>query len=878
MILRRLLYASIGVALTQSAVYAEEVSKASEEAQIEQIRVTGTFIKRTDQSAQSSPIQVLDASNLREFGVMVPSDVVATLTSNAGAQNQTDSFNQTFSKGTTNVNLRGLGVSSTLTLLNGRRQTLSAATTLSGDQFVDLNTLVPTIAINNIEILEDGASSLYGSDAVAGVVNFNTYKQYDGVKVSVDYINTADSDHDDLQFSVLAGTDLGDDINIVGALSYFKRSMMPASDRNDKLSKRTALSTFGNPGTYLLFPPAGPPVRTVDPACESQAAIDNDVVLDYNDRGEPTCRFDFGSFSTLMAEEKRVQAYGSAEAQLNDSTQLWVELGYATTDTVTVSSPTQPILYPPAIPSNNPAVDILGVPEGGFAVALIRPIGATGTPTPNPQDYQTSRLAAGVRGNLENDWNWEAAITYSENDFEYSNAADIKVDRFLDALAGNGGPNNDLFFNPLFGADNDPSVVADFRADYSWEAKASLVTLDAHISGDLFELPAGDVLFALGAQYREDDLEYDYSKDANDDNLYFFIGNSDFSGSRDVKAVFMELDIPVAEDLSLSVALRHENFGDLDTTDPKIGFLWTPNDNITLRGTWGTSFKVPSIFQQAGQFRVPAVIVNPATGRAGTVANLTLADPEMPLLPQESEAFNFGFSWNDWDNRKLGLSINLDYWQFEYSDFITPENAAALVNQNAVNGDFADQITKDAASGELLSVTTFYRNAGTLNTDGIDLSITQNWALSGEQSLSTSLEVTRVLTYDLTDPIIGDVDGVGKRNFTNFGVPVPELRANLGLIWRNGDDHTANVFVRYIDNYKDDNSGGAQIDSFTSVDVQYSYLMPKIGELDSGPVISVGAKNLFDKLPPDVNSRTGFDALTHNVFGRQLYLQMTQEF
>jgi len=832
---------------------------------LEEITVTGSFIKRANQADSVSPIDVIGADDLSLTAAFNASDLVLNLPSNSGSQNQSDGFNQSFSLGTTNINLRGLGVSSTLTLLNGRRQTLSAATTLNGDQFVDLNSLVPTIAIEQVEILQDGASSLYGSDAVAGVVNFKTRKDFEGFEIDLNYVVTSSDSQDDTQIGVIFGRSFGK-LHAVASIGYFDRGRLLASQRRDEFPLRNALSIFGQPGTFLVFQPAGPPIRTLDPACAAVAATDDDVSIIGAGPIAPTCTFDFGDFFSLVAEEERLQTYVDLTADVSDTVEWFLEFGFASNETVSTGSPSQPILFPPVIPPTNPAGAVLGGP----ALVFHRVDGAGGNPSSIALDYDTYRIATGFRGDFANGWNYEAAVTRSQNDFDYLNVSDTLVDRYLAALAGNGGPNNDQFYNPLFGATNDPAVREDFRGPYFWAAESSLLTLDAHVSGEFGQMSGGSVGFAAGIQYRKDELSYDYNQAAEDDNLYFFIGNRDFSDDQDVIAVFVETDLPLSDTLNLQAAIRYEDFGDDNTVDPKVGFLWRPVETLSLRGTFGTSFRAPSIFQRAGRFNVPARIFDPVIGALATIAQRTSPDPTRPVQSQQSDTINLGGTWSSNDT---GWSVSVDYWSFDYKNFITPENATAVVAADP----FGPQVTRDPTTNALLAVSTFFRNAGALETDGIDLSIVKEIETSSAGSLTLSLDLTQVLSYDLQDPILGGLDALGQRNFTNFGVPMPELRGNFGVSWI-GQSHGLTAFVRYIDSYTDENNSGARIDSFSSVDLQYRYDTSELFGRDIAPVVSIGAKNLLDEMPPDVVSRTGYDALTHNPRGRQIYISIRAPF
>lgn len=830
---------------------------------LEEILIIGSYIRRANQADSSSPIDVVGKEDMAAAAAFNAADLVLDLPSNSGSQNQSDGFNQSFSLGTTNINLRGLGVSSTLTLLNGRRQTLTAATTLNGDQFVDLNSLVPTIAIEQVEILQDGASSLYGADAVAGVANFRTRKDFEGVELDLNYTTTTSDSQDDTQFAAIVGHRF-ERAHLVASVAYFDRSRLLAGTRRDEFPLRNAFSIFGQPGTFLIFPP--PPTRTLDPACEGVAASDDDVNVISAGPIAPTCQFDFGDFFSLVAEEERLQTYVDASVDLGDRAEWFLEFGYSGNETNSTGSPSQPILFPPLIPSTNPAGAVLG----GSALAFHRVEGAGAQPSVVTLEYDTYRIATGFKGDFAEDWNYEIAVTQSQNDFDYLNRSDTLRDRYLAALSGQGGPNNDQFYNPLFGATNDPAVREDFRGEYSWAAESKLFTVDAHITGELGNLPAGGIGLAVGVQYRKDDLSYDYNTAAESDNLYFFIGNRDFDGDQDVYAVFVEADFPLSETFNLQAALRYEDFGDDDTVDPKVGFLWHPANSLSVRGTFGTSFRAPSIFQKAGRFNVPARIFDPASGGLATIAQQTSADAANPVEPQESDSLNLGVTWDSDDS---GWRISLDYWSFDYKNFITPENASAVVASNPLG----PQVTRDPTTDALLAVNTFFRNAGSLETDGLDLAITRSIELGSAGSLTLTLNATQVLSYDLDDPVLGAIDGLGQRNFTNFGVPMPETRANLGVAWQAGH-HSVNLYLRHIDSYDDENNDNAEIDQHSTVDLQYRFDTAGVLGRDIAPVIAIGARNLFDEMPPDVVSRTGYDALTHNPKGRQVYVSIRAPF
>ncbi len=244
----------------------------AEETRIEEVVVTGSYIKRLSQEDSISPITNMGREEINATGILTGQELMRWLPSNTGSENQADALTQGGTPGTANINLRGLGLGSTLVLINGRRQTVSSATANGGDTFVDINSLMPMIMLQNIEILKDGAAALYGSDAVAGVANYKTRDNFEGIEIRADYQATEDNDgHDDQEISLLFGTG-NEQSSIVAGFSYFKRDELQLLERD--LPRKTT-STFGNPGSYVVLgapvagsPPAAPPPGfTPDPNC-----------------------------------------------------------------------------------------------------------------------------------------------------------------------------------------------------------------------------------------------------------------------------------------------------------------------------------------------------------------------------------------------------------------------------------------------------------------------------------------------------------------------------------------------------------------------------------------------------------------------------------
>jgi len=321
----------------------------------DEVIATGTLIRRQTQADRASPVVSLGEAAITSTGAKNIADLTQTLTINTGSENNPDAFTQNATTGTSNINLRGLGVQSTLVLLDGRRQVLSGAVNNGGFNFVDTASLVPLIAVENLEILKDGASATYGSDAVAGVANFMTYKNFDGVRLNGQYQfvdGTGSSDEIILQGMVGKNFDRG---NIMAAVSYTDRSPLTTSEK--RLSRpQDDTSALGNPGAFVPLGgplPAGLPL--IDPGCESVGGFANVLAPGSALGGLPldggTCGFDFGGFFNLVAEEERLTSLVRADFEIADGIRWDGQFSYADNEAVRGNSPSFPFLVGGVVPA-----------------------------------------------------------------------------------------------------------------------------------------------------------------------------------------------------------------------------------------------------------------------------------------------------------------------------------------------------------------------------------------------------------------------------------------------------------------------------------------------------------------------------------------------
>lgn len=843
---------------------------------IDEIVVLGSRLKG-DRDTSPSPVITLSAQDLAATGFTTPADVVRTLPVNAGSEFNVDPFTQNLSAGTSNFNLRGLGLNATLVLLNGRRQTISGGIADDGSTFVDLNALVPLIALERLDVLKDGAAALYGTDAVAGVADFVTRKNFSGVEAQVDYANTANSGQDDLTASGLVGGGT-DKYHVLLAASYLRRSWLPTPERAYTAGK--AFSSFGQPGAFILLQqsPVFPDLPfgvannqpIIDPACGGvgggiptpravqPAGITSGVV--------GTCGFDFSGYYHLVPRERRWNTYGSGEIDVSDKTTLYGEAAYAWNGVLRGTSPSFPILNSPIVPADNPG-NIFKVP----VLFLGRTLGATNADETVRHTSETWRGVAGAKGEIGT-WTWDVAVTHSRNDFYVGINNDL-TDRFLAALAGRGGPNNNQYFNPFGSAAsakpgdatyNDPAVIDDFNTTITYNYRTRLSTADLTFAGDMFETANGPWGLAVGGQLRHEKVIGDLNDDFNRENYIFFVGGPDFGGSRDIWAGFAEARGPLAANLEAQVALRHEDTdGNFSSTDSKIGLTWQPASWLSARGTYGTAFRAPSIFQAFSIQLVQQDILDPITGTRGFRAVRTLGAPT--LKPEQANTSNLGFTVTPTDS----LSISADYWRFDYTDIIIKEGAQALVNANPND----PRITR--ATGQILRVDTSYINASKALTDGFDVKVVQNWSTPKFGDFSAVADATWVSRFIIQDtPTAKRRNVAGNRNFNTFARSLPQWRGNLSLGWAL-DDHSASTSVRYIGAYDDDQNANRRIKSQTTLDFQYGYQFA--GSLlgnDRNVAVTVGALNVFNQAPPNVITNAGFDSKVHDPRGRVLYVRL----
>lgn len=879
--------AAFAVATGASAQTAQAPATAAaptqdDAAQVEDIVVTGSLIR---QSRQSSPTDVVNLDAVNERGITNASELVKLLPANSGSEAQVDQLNQTTTTGTAQFNLRNLGLGSTLVLLNGRRHTLSAAASGDGSTFVDINSLTPLIALQRIEVVKDGGAATYGSDAVAGVVNFITRKSVDRPEISAKYLTMDGSDEVDIQGIMghkIAGGDL------VLAASYFSRSALGTDERSFSRAETFgrpswhSVSSYGQPGSY--FRPSTNSFSP-DPNCTNPAFTQSYK----NSPADTFCRFDFSEFYDLAPEENRQNVFATWNGEVAPGINLNLEAGYAHSKSIGRSSPSFPILaVSPIVPAAHP-----DNPFGEAVRFRGRLLGEEYGATRAVFEYDTYRIAGGLDGTFGSGWTWNVNATFSEQKslLDKPDTLATKLQQALNGLGGVGcnpatgtpGVGPCVYYNPFgsarlgTGTRNSPELIQSLLGYTGLHGTSDLFTIDAVTSGDVLEWWGGTIAGALGVQYRRSKFAHDWSDLMNQGELITLGQTPDFSGTQETSSVFGELQIPFGETLQVQASGRYESYGEgFDNFSPKISALYRPFDFLSLRASYGKAFRAPSIFQQyAVQSAQPSVSDNGVF-----IFAQTQTFGSKNLQPEESSNYNVGATVRPF----AGLELGVDFYGFKYDNLIVKENPQPIINQAradtlaGLTGTPAQlAITRDG-TGALTGVRLNFINASSVETDGVDVtarySFDTDWG-----AFAANLAWTHVNSYDIQfAPGAAVINGAGSVNFNNLGRSLPIDRVEGGVTWAKGP-HQLVALAHYVSSYTNDRTGitDANIDSQTTFDLQYNVTVE--GLVGSAPTkFSLGVINVADKDPPVAQLNLGFDPITHDPRGRVFYLSVNQSF
>ena len=923
---------------------------AQEDPVLEEVVVTGSIIRRERDFETPSPIQTLDLKEIGAAGAGQVQDLFRTLSVNAGSEVATS---QNSRQGVSQFSLRGLGLSGTLTLVNGRRAGLSPIASGDGAFFTDVNQY-PVNMIERVEVLTDGASATYGSEAVGGVVNVITRDNFEGAEFGVEF---RDSNNSSYQFNAAFGSNF-EKGRFATFMNYYRQSgvfrgefdwLQERSNGGNQLATASFWDSSTGAGRYnLAVDPDGDGIyaRSGGTVADAHCGSPNAVGVVNTFVSGDNCRYVFIDQRRLVPEEQRFQSFTSFSYDLSDTVSLFSEFSFSSnkihdaiggavlrtqTDHGGFFVPAEhPFNYFVDDGSGNVVWDEAAVTAGtgdpSAAVDVIfrgRPLTTFDGELADDivRKYDNTRTVLGVDVDISDAWSLNASYMFARTQFSDRQPRSYHSDAFRDAIASTEireGVEVDVYaWNPFGIAWAQPNAMSVkdgtsvsgntaagldlISANRVFQAEAVQQVIEAVLSGELMETSAGDVLAALGLQYRN--LDYDDIADSLSE--FQLDGRADpvFSindAKQDVYSIFAEASIPATQNLNLQVALRYEDYGDSEggsTFDPKLGAQWHMTDTWMLRGSYGTSFQAPSIRNTAGAVGSGSLIDN-ANGvvtpgnECGTddddfnAAHITTGNDS--LKPQSAANYNLGVVFQ---NSKFTGSV--DYWAYTYEDLIqASEDVQSIVDGECQVTDASPstkvympdpRVIRDAV-GQLNSVTTDFINVGQVDTSGMDFNASYSFEDVFGGMLTISGVATVIFDFDIDDDGTGTAifDAAGNRNgFIGFG-SIPDTRINLSFNWAN-DRHLAGLTGRYIGAYDDrvpTDSETREIDSQLVWDVQYGIDLDIFGEGSTN--VTAGINNLLDEEPPDISRnpdrRIGHDGQVHSPLGRTIYVRAKYNF
>jgi iron complex outermembrane recepter protein len=865
-----------------------------------EVVVTGTHIRGVQ--ANASPLVQVTRTDLERLGDATVADALQRLPQNfAGTANpltvqigsDRSGTNGIYSQG---LNLRGLGANATLVLLNGRRL---AGTGVMGD-VADVSA-IPTAAVDHVDVLLDGASAIYGSDAVGGVVNIVTRSDFKGSETLARYGQDEGGVGDLLQVSETAGT-AWDGGHLMAAYQHQHDGALPASAR--RYTANSDLTALGgsnwdaiesSPGNILAF-------NAAKGAYVSAYALPTGTGLGLTSGSLAAGATNYQNIredTDLTPNQDSDGVYLSAGQKLDSKTELTFDgrFNLRTFDVRQIAGET--IL---SVTNKNPYfVSPNGATSELIGYSAVDAIG----PYRDNGESRSYDAAIGLNRELSGGWRLVSDVDLAGEHGTRTATDELNSSHLSEALGS--VPDDpttafstaaDGYFNP-YGSANSKAVLAFISGGYSRESDDDQVfTADLQVDGTVLRLPGGDVKAAFGGQYRHERAEF--STLSVTSSSPFSTGGMPYA--RDIAAAFGELNIPLVgaanavpgvRALSLSVAGRVEHYDDVGTTaNPKVGLIWTPVRDLTLHASYGTSFRAPALYELHDNATIAPSMVPSA---AGTTLSLIEYGGNADLKPETATSWTAG---GDWTPRQIpGLRLGATWFDIDYTNRIDDPGSSALTTilidpayatlVQRVNGGNAGDLAEvnallsqaSGASAKLYPASAYgaiidarYLNVASLLVSGVDLNASYGRSF-GRNRLTLTGSATDLYAYkQKTTP-----DGRFEELVSTASRPV-DWRMRTTLDWSRAA-YDAAVTVNFVDSYRD-TVNARTIGSWTTLDATVTWRSPAVTGPAQGLVATAALQNLLDTDPPFYNAAygVGFDAANATPLGRVWSVQVSKRF
>ncbi len=858
-----------------------------------EIVVTGTRIRGA--APVGSQLVTVDRRDIERSGYATTQDIAQTIPQNfGGAPNDTTaaiSLDPNSGKNTgsgSSLNLRGLGNGSTLVLLNGDRPPLGGFAGV----FSDIS-MIPASAIQRIEVVADGASAIYGSDAVAGVVNIIPRLAFEGAESSL-RIASADGDSQDVLASQLLGTGWNGGHAMV-AYEFYRRSALAAAERDFVTDDLRPFGgpdfrgSYASPGTII----AGGRTFAIPSGQDGRNLAAGDLLADQVNLG------DGWSMVDVLPRQQRHSLFAAAHQDLAPHVRIYAQGLYSSRTfrqhSRTISD------SPRRVPVTNPFyVDPLGTNQPVLVqYDFGRDLG---------RELSTGKVRAyGATVGVEADagrWNFDLRGNWGRQTERAAILNRVNGARLALSLADTDPATAYNLFGD--GASTNPATIDYVRGSTRFSNRGTVWSASLRTDGPVARLPAGDLRVALGGEFRQE--HYGGGGTINDTSGLepLTIPEIDVPGPRRIRAFYGEALLPVfggdftaplLRRLDLSIALRNEHYNDVgSTTNPKLGVNWEPVRGVRLRGSYGKSFRAPNLDnlrQDPGTALLFAFTIPDPASPTGQSNILVRRGNDLDLKPEKATTWSLGV---DLEPTALpGLRASATYYNIAYRDRITSPAANLfnfLVNRATYQGIIEDNPSAETIAAFYASpifinplgiapdtitalVDAQLQNLSVVRQSGLDVDVRYAFDLAGGQAeIGASGAYIFKINQSLTPqaPVSDVVDILGN--------PV-DLRVRGHASWSN-ERWNASLFVNYLDSYTNlTNPSPEKVDSLTTIDAQLGYRFVAARGPLHGLRVSLSATNLFDADPPYASYNlgilaTGYDPDNASPLGRVISLQVTK--
>ena len=907
-----------GLAVGMQAAFAQ----TAPDAPMQRVEVTGSSLKRVD-SETALPVTTMTKADIARTGATSTQELLGTISalSSAGStSNATGAGSSTY--GLSSISLRGLGAERTLVLVNGRRLAAFAG---GGGAAVNVN-VIPLAAIERVEVLKDGASGVYGSDAVAGVVNFILTKSFKGIEVQAGGGKpTHDGGGQNQKYAVTAGFgDLDTDrFSVVLSASAERERTLFASERGFSASgNRLPFYTSGATGQGNIegaIVPGTNPLQTIgkfdtatpqygNPLAGGKCGDIRMIEGSKTGLGATNCAFDSAAFVGLTPKRELNNFTANGTFKINENHQLFADVLYSES-TVTQSIQSSPlkagfvetdaefakqgvtpalVLYP-----SNPAYQNIALPylqKMGYTSLIGKPLSITsrvfdyGNRISHDESKQ-SRIVLGAKG-LVYGQDYEVGLTWNQSKIEgyvpggyFSQVGYAKI---INDPANN--------WNPWAPGGVQTGALADklksaLYTGSTLQGKSTSASFDGKIAGDLPTIAGITAQYALGAQSRIEKLETNPSPALEAGDIAGLGGSvPPVDRERKINSLFGETNVPVLKNLDLGAAVRYDHYDDVGvSTNYKANVRWQPVKQVVLRASAGSGFRAPTLTDlwKPQTLGTSATFDDPKTNQHDIQVN-SLSGGNPALKPEESRQKSAGIVLVPFDN----FTVGIDWFKINVSNILSNPSAQEVVSHfRAGDPAYANFVTLNS-SGGISSIKTLLTNSGDAVVKGFD--VFANYRLNTSYGrLDAALNGTYMDQFDQTSPGGGVshkvgtlVDGRGDPVLgADEGGIIMRWKHTLSGTWSK-DQWSATVIQNYSSRYEagrreDGERSFVGANATYDLNVSYKPIKPL--------TLAVGVRNLFDKQPaifvPTSNQfQAGYDINQYDPRGRFLYVNASYRF